>query len=125
VARPDDDEIRAKLRARGAADFIVREGAEGLLARWREFVDAVESGYRFGLDDYRNDLDIRSLIEAAGLGPEVAGEDARLRQLLAHTDEPVWSSDAANAFWVNGYPRNAAGELLSDLRAAGFASRTC
>lgn len=122
VARADADEIRAKLRARGAADYIVREGAEGLVARWREFVDAVESGYRFGLDDYRNDLDIRSLIEAVGLGAEVAGEDARFRALLAHTGEPVWSSDAADAFWVRGYPRNASGELLRDLRAAGFAS---
>lgn len=122
MARANDDEVREKLRARGAAEYIVREGAEGLVARWREFVHAVESGYRFGLDDYRNDLDIRSLIEAAGLGPEVAAEDARFRALLAHTDEPVWSSDAAGAFWVRGYPRNAAGELLRDLRAAGFAS---
>jgi hypothetical protein len=122
VPRADDDEVRAKLRARGAADYIVREGAGGLLARWRDFVAAVESGYRLGLDDYRNDLDIRSLIEAVGLGPEVAVEDARFRSLLAHTEQPVWSSDADNAFWINGYPRNAAGELLSDLRAAGFAS---
>jgi hypothetical protein len=122
VARADADEVRAKLRARRAADYIVREGAEGLLSRWREFVDAVESGYRFGLDDYRNDLDIRSLIEAVGLGAEVTGEDARLRALLAHSDQPVWSSDAPNAFWVKGYPRNASGELLNDLRAAGFIS---
>jgi hypothetical protein len=122
VARTDDDPIRAKLRARGAADYIIREGAEGLLARWREFVDAVESGYRFGLDDYRNDLDIRSLIGAVGLSPEVADEDARLRQLLKPVEEPIWSSDAPDAFWVKGYPRNASGELLSDLRAAGFAS---
>jgi hypothetical protein len=125
VARPDDDQVRAKLRARGAADFIVREGAQGLLARWRELVDAVESGYRFGLDEYRNDLDIRSLIEAVGLGAEVAGEDARMRALLAHTEQPVWSSDAPDAFWVYGYPRNASGELLDDLRAAGFTSGTC
>ena len=120
MARPDDDEVRAKLRARGAADYIVREGAEGLLARWREFVNAVESGYRFGLDDYRNDLDIRSLIEAVGLGAEVASEDARFRQLLRPSGESVWSSDAADAFWVKGYPRNASGELLRDLRSAGF-----
>ena len=122
MARADDDEIRAKLRARGAADYIVREGGGGLLTRWREFVEQVESGYRVGLDDYRNDLDIRTLIEAVGLGPEVAGEDARFRALLAHTDQPVWSSDSADAFWVKGYPRNAAGELLNDLRAAGLAS---
>jgi hypothetical protein len=122
VARADDDPIRAKLRARGAADYIVREGAQGLLARWREFVDAVESGYRFGLDDYRNDLDIRSLIEAVGLSAEVAGEDARFRQLLKPVEEPIWSSDSIDAFWVKGYPRNASGELLRDLQGAGFAS---
>ena len=122
MARADDEKVRAKLRARGAADYIVREGAGGLLAHWREFVEDVESGYRLGLDDYRNDLDIRTLIEAVGLGPEVAGEDARFRALLAHTDQSVWSSDAADAFWVRGYPQNAAGELLNDLRAAGLAS---
>ena len=122
MARADDDPIRARLRARGAADYIVREGAEGLRARWREFVDAVESGYRFGLDDYRNDLDIRSLIEAVGLSADVAAEDARFRQLLKPVEEPIWSSDAPDAFWVNGYPRNASGELLRDLRAAGFIS---
>ncbi|HWE00244.1 MAG TPA: hypothetical protein VG345_14430, partial [Bryobacteraceae bacterium] len=70
MTEPDD--IRDRLRARGAADYIVREGAEGLLSRWRAFVHAVETGYRFGLDDYRNDLDIRSLIEAAGLADKVA-----------------------------------------------------
>ena len=125
MARADDDPVRAKLRARGAADYIVREGAEGLLRRWREFVDAVESGYRFGLDDYRNDLDIRSLIGAVGLSAQVAPEDERLRRLLAPAEDPVWSSDAADAFWVKGYPRNASGELLRDLRAAGFISGAC
>jgi hypothetical protein len=118
--RPDDDEIRDRLRARGAAEYIVREGAAGLLSRWRAFVDAVESGYRFGLDDYRNDLDIRSLIEAAGLADKVAAEDARLRRLLTPAGQAIWSSDAPDAFWVHGYPRNASGELLSDLSAAGI-----
>jgi hypothetical protein len=116
-----DDHIRERLRARGAAEYIVREGAAGLLSRWRAFVDAVESGYRFGLDDYRNDLDIRSLIGAVGLADKVAAEDARLRRLLTDTGKTIWSSDAPDAFWVHGYPRNASGELLGDLRAAGIA----
>jgi hypothetical protein len=121
MTEPDEQEVRKRLRARGAADYIVREGAEGLLSRWRAFVDAVESGYRFGLDDYRNDLDIRTLIEAAGLADKVVAEDARLHLLLTDTGNAIWSSDAPDAFWIHGYPRNASGELLSDLRAAGIA----
>jgi hypothetical protein len=122
MTEADDQEIRERLRARGAAEYIVREGAAGLVSRWRAFVDAVESGYGFGLDDYRNDLDIRSLIEAVGLATKVTAEDARLRRQLTHTGAAIWSSDAPDAFWIHGYPGNASGELLSDLRAAGLAS---
>ena len=121
MARPDDGAVRDKLRARGAADYVIREGAQGLIGRWRKFVEQVEVGYRFGLDDYRNDLDIRTLIWVAGLENEVSREDERLRALLTHTESPVWSSDAPDPFWVRGFPSNASGELLEDLRAAGLA----
>lgn len=109
--------MRAALRDRGAAPHVVRDGAAGLIESWRSFVGQVERGYALGLEDYRNDLDVRTLIEVVGIGPEVAEEDMRLRRMLTGTDREVWSSDAPRAFWVMGYPSNAAGQLLDDLRA--------
>jgi hypothetical protein len=117
MAHPDDAAVVAVLRARGAAPHVVARGGAGLIEGWRRFVEQVETGYALGLDDYRNDLDIRTLIEAAGLSDEVAEEDRRLRGLLAHTDTAIWSSDVKDAFWVRGYPANASGELLEDLEA--------
>jgi hypothetical protein len=116
----NDDPVRDRLRALGAADHVVRAGAEGLVERWRAFVEEAEGGYPFGLDDYRNELDIRSLIEETDLGKLVEREDQRMKGLLIHTDRPVWESEAAEAFWVWGYPRNASGELLQDLQAEGL-----
>ncbi len=113
----DNDSVRGILRARGAAEHIVRAGAAGLIGAWRDFVAQVERGYPLGLEDYRNDLDLRTLIEVGQIGPEVAEEDARFRRMLTGTDRAVWSSDMPQAFWVMGYPSNAAGELLADLRA--------
>jgi len=125
MAHPSDDSlsndsVRGILRARGVAQHTVSGGAAGLIEAWRDFVAQVERGYPLGLEDYRNDLDLRTLIEVAQIGPEVAEEDARFRRMLTGTDRAVWSSDVPHAFWVMGYPSNAAGELLADLRAESF-----
>ncbi|MDE3198553.1 MAG: hypothetical protein KGN84_19550 [Acidobacteriota bacterium] len=117
MALPDEETVRRLLGERGAAEHVIQGGAAGLIQAWRKVVEDVERGYRFGLDDYRNDLDIRSLIDAAGLGPAVAAEDARFRRMLTGAKHPVWSSDAPDAFWVEGYPSNASGELLDGLRS--------
>ena len=115
AAVSNEDPVRRRLRERGAAEHIVREGGEGLVLRWRRFVALVELGYPFGLDDYRNDLDTRTLIAFVGLDDQVGQEDARLRGLLTGEDRLVWDSDIPGAFWVRGYPRDAGGELRDDL----------
>jgi hypothetical protein len=120
-ATPSESSVREKLRQRGVAEHVLREGAEGLIAAWRRFVAQVEEGYPLGLDDYRNDLDVRELIAVAGLDAQVSAEDRRLRQALTATDKTIWESDVPEAFWVRGFPGNAAGELLADLRAEGLA----
>jgi hypothetical protein len=117
---PSDDAVRHALRQRGAAEHLVRGGAPGLIARWRRFVAEVEAGYPFGLEDYRNDLDIRTLIGLAGLDSAVEAEDAHFREKLTDTGRAIWSSDVPGAFWVLGYPANASGDLLSGLRAEGL-----
>ena len=42
------------------------------------------------------------------------------RPQSADTTKPQILSADSNPFWDFGYPRNASGELLNDLRAAGF-----
>ena len=120
MAQPSEDPTRTRLRERGAAEHVIRGGAEGLISRWRDFVGEVERGYTLGLEDYRNDLDIRSLIAFAGLSAKVQAEDARLRGMLIPARRDIWSSDTQDAFWVHGYPRNASDELRQDLEMEGL-----
>lgn len=117
-----DEEIQQYLRDNGYPEHLVRGGRAGLVRRWREFVEQAERGYNLGLEDYRNDLDLRAIIAMAGAeDDEVRALDARLRAMLAHTDVRVWESLAGDPFWDFGFPRNASGDLLEDLRAEGLA----
>lgn len=113
-------EIREYLRDNGYPDHIVRGGREGLIRRWRQFVTEVEQGYEFGLEDYRNDLDIRGIIELIEAGGAVEDADARFRLLLTGTENRIWESASGDPWWDYGYPRNASGELKRDLKSAGL-----
>ncbi len=116
-----DDEIRQFLIDNGYPIHIARDGREGLIRRWKEFVAEVEQGYEYGLEDYRNDLDLRGAIETLGLGAEVADADHRFEELLVEREVRVWESLAGKASaWDWGYPRNASKRLLADLERAGL-----
>lgn len=115
-----DAQLADYLRENGYPEHIVRAGRAGLLARWKRFVDEVERGYKLGLEDYRNDLDLRGIIALAGLDTEAQADDERLRRLLTATDKRVWESSHENAFWDWGYPKNASGELLEGLKEEGI-----
>jgi hypothetical protein len=117
------DEVVNYLRENGYPEHIVRQGREGLVRRWREFVEQVERGYSVGLEDYRNDLDIRAILRLAGADndPEVASLDERLKRLLTATSIRVWESASGDPFWDFGYPSNAGEELLEGLREEGIA----
>jgi hypothetical protein len=117
-----DDEMAAYLRENGYPEHVVRAGRAGLIERWAKFVGEVERGYRFGLEDYRNDLDLRGIIAMLGLDAEVAEVDQRFEQLLIHRDKRLWESSAASPFWDFGYPQNAGPQLLEDIHAEGLAS---
>jgi len=120
-----DREIKLFLEDNGYPAHVVRDGKKGLLKRWRAFVEEVERGYKLGLEDYRNDLDLRAIIAVLKLDAEVAEFDARLKKMLAHTDVRVWETPEGGkgAFWINGYPKNASGELLADLRTEGLVGK--
>jgi hypothetical protein len=120
-----DPEIQNYLRDNGYPEHVVRDGRAGLLRQWREFVGQVEKGYTLGLEDYRNDLDIRAILELASAGTddpsaaEIQTLDDRLKQTLIATNVRVWES-APSPFWDFGYPRNAGPSLTEDLRAEGL-----
>ncbi len=112
-----DREIEEYLRENDYPEHVARGGREGLIRRWREFVEQVEKGYPLGLEDYRNDLDLRGIISMLELDNEVRDSDERFARLLTACDRRVWESAASNPFWDFGHPSNAGEELLADLRA--------
>ncbi len=116
-----DAEIQGYLSDNGYPEHVVRGGRAGLVRRWREFVEQVERGYSLGLEDYRNDLDVRAILALDGAeDEEVRALDERLKKMLT-SDARVWESAGGDPFWDFGYPRNAGEDLLSDLRAEGLA----
>lgn len=110
------------LREIGYPEHVIRMGRAGLIARWAKFVEEVERGYRFGLEDYRNDLDLRGLIRLLGLDGEVTALDGRFYAKLVDRDKRVWETTIAeHPLWDYGYPSNAGPQLLKDLRDEGLA----
>lgn len=117
-----DPEIQEYLRANSYPEHVVRDGRAGLLRQWREFVGQVERGYPLGLEDYRNDLDVRAILMLAGAeDDEVRALDHRFRTLLTATHVRVWESAEGAPFWDFGYPSNAGADLKNDLREEGLA----
>jgi len=110
-------QVQDYLRENGYPEHLVREGRAGLVRRWREFVEQVERGYSLGIEDYRNDLDVRGIIALAKAdNAEVHALDERLRKLLTATSVRVWESGPESTFWDFGHPSNAGPDLLEDLR---------
>ena len=116
-----DQEMATYLRENGYPEHIVRAGRAGLIERWGKFVAEVEHGYKLGLEDYRNDLDLRGIIAMLGLDTEVADLDRRFQAMLVHRDKRIWESSAADPFWDYGYPKNAGLRLLEDITNEGLA----
>src|SRR5579862_6079863 len=119
-----DARVQEYLRDNGYPEHVVREGRAGLVRRWKEFVEQVERGYSLGIEDYRNDLDIRAIIHKAGAEDEaVHALDTRLKKMLTGTKR-VWESGVNNDFWCVGYPKNAGADLMEDLRREGLAAKS-
>ncbi len=116
----EESDIQQYLEDNGYPPHVVEGGSAGLLRRFRDFVSEVESGYSYGLHDYRNDLDLRGLIGLFGLDTEVADLDERLNAVLINREHRVWESGRGDPYWDFGYPRNAGRWLMRDLAAAGL-----
>jgi hypothetical protein len=114
-----DQELETYLRENGYPEHIVRAGKAGLIDRWRRFVEEAERGYTLGLEDYRNDLDIRGILALCGLDAGVCDLDRRFEALLVDRDKRVWESAGRNPAWDFGYPENAGQNLMDDLKAEG------
>ena len=112
--------MAAYLSENGYPAHIVHAGRAGLIDRWRRFVEEVERGYKLGLEDYRNDLDLRGIIAMVGLDDEVRDLDSRFEALLTNREKRVWESAAGDPFWDFGYPKNAPVQFLEDLRNEGI-----
>jgi hypothetical protein len=115
-----DSELEHYLRENGYPEHICRAGRAGLVALWKKFVEEVEKGYRLGLEDYRNDLDVRAIIDQVGMEKQVQAYDARLEVQLVNRDVRVWESSPGNPFWDFGYPKKASKELMEGLREEGL-----
>jgi hypothetical protein len=73
-----------------------------LLAKWEAFARELHQGYRFGLDDWLNDVDVRRLIAEAGdLLPShqrrLAAADARVRMATVPHDKCLWGTKNAQS----------------------------
>ena len=113
----NDAQVQTYLHENDYPEHILKGGRAGLVRSWREFVEQAERGYSLGIEDYRNDLDVRGILALAEAeDDDVHALDARFRKLLTDTGVRVWESAPGDAFWDFGYPRNAGAELLEDLR---------
>jgi hypothetical protein len=116
-----DDQIAEYLRSNGYPEHLVRAGRAGLIDHWRRFVVEVEHGYKFHLEDYRNDLDLRGILSMLEIDDQVRDLDCRFEALLTDRTTRVWETSAEAPFWDFGYPGNAGPQLLEDLRNEGLA----
>jgi hypothetical protein len=115
-----ESQVISYLRENGYPEHVVRGGRDGLVRRWFAFVEEVERGYEFGLEDYRNDLDIRGIIRLIGADEAVSAADARFEAMITRREQRVWESGAGDPWWDFGYPRNAGPALRRDLTSAGL-----
>lgn len=114
--------VEEYLRENGFPEHVVREGRLGLIRKWKEFVEEVEKGYKLGIEDYRNDLDVRAILAQAGAEDhEIHALDERFKKFLIAHDKRVWESAPGDPFWDFGYPKNAGHDLMEDLRSEDLA----
>ncbi len=128
------DPVRDFLRERGCPDFVVKNGLQGLVKSWKSFVKSVEDGYKFGLDDYLNDLDNRQLLEEAlAVAPprekeeytqRVEQTDRRMRAIVKAAGKCLWGNEVAETegwteernWWYFSQPIQTSRKLSTEIK---------
>jgi hypothetical protein len=98
---------------------------DDLVGAWRQFVDECAAGYPLGIDEYENDLSVRSMIDKVLQADDlpadpsvdafvdaVRKDDERFKRLL-QTDVLIRSDGLP--WWNRGVPRYAGAELADDF----------
>jgi hypothetical protein len=115
-----DEQAKKYLKDRGCPEFVWSSGREGLVQRWKDFVEEVEKGYcpNCLLEEYWNDLGTRELIHDIGCDSQVKDIDARFAAMLTATRVKHCHTDRATDydFWNFGYPKNATGYFLTSIK---------
>lgn len=92
-----------------------------MLDAWREFIDDVEEGYTWGIDEYWNDSGCRAWLDEAWPLLTAAVREARQAELDALDDrfravtEPVHQWAATRKWWQARIPIRRDGELAEDI----------
>jgi hypothetical protein len=105
------DPARNFLKRRGCPPHVIEGGLEGLLAAWEKTAEAAAAGYRLGLDDYRNDVDGREILESAlaeagdaeraALLPRLAAADQKIKAHLFPSGPCLWGDkEAVSRGWT-------------------------
>ena len=137
VTTTQPDRIRQYLRRRGCTPSIVKGGLEGLMSHWESVVAAVEEGYDLTLADYRNDMELRDVLQGAleiattddrtRAEKTLEGLDQRFRDLTLECN-PVVSEevieengyDPLDQWWFYRRPGRPAPDFEEELREAGL-----
>jgi len=129
------DKVADALRARGVSERVLAGGLAGLVASWERFAHELERGYGAGLDEWRNDVDVRDILDEAlraasgderrALARRVRLADARVRKLLVPAGHCVWGAknaakhgwNAGRQWWYFLEPKTKNAELARELAA--------
>jgi hypothetical protein len=115
-----DDQIKKYLKDRGCPERVWSGGREALIQSWKDFVVEVERSYcpNCVIEEYWNDLDTRELIHDIGCDGEVNDADEKFAAMLTATEIKHWHADRDTNydFWNHGYPKNASGYFLEDVK---------
>jgi hypothetical protein len=107
------NKVADALRARGVSERVLAGGLAGLVASWERFATELERGYAGGLDEWRNDVDVRDILDEAlraasaderrALRRRARIADARVRKLLVQSGRCLWGAqNAASHGWNPG-----------------------
>jgi hypothetical protein len=131
------DPVRALLLARGCPPAVIARGLPGLVASWEDVVATVGTGYALTLDDYQNDMDLRSLL-AAAVHVATDADAATVRDRLTSADAHLMSHtvpcpclwgddiaeeeglDAGETWWYFRRPARPGPQLEEDLATWGL-----